>query len=237
MSAPILAIGAHPDDLELGIGGLLHKLTQHGHTVVILDLTRGEMGTNGTPELRLQEAARAAEILGVSERVNAGLPDGAVANSTEQQRVVIPFIRRYRPAMIFAPNSPDRHPDHAAACDLVRDANYFSGLSKIDTGQERYRAPRLYFYHPYTEESLPGMVVDISGHYEAKMASLQAYASQFYNPEHEKQPTKIASKSFWDSIGVRAAYWGSRIGAEHGEALYGPGPLAMDLPPGLEQAS
>jgi len=233
MTVDVLAIGAHPDDLELGVGGLLHKLCQQGRRVVILDLTRGEMGTHGTPELRLAEAARAAEILGVAERVNAGLPDGAVANTTEQQRRVIPFIRQYRPSVLLATMTPDRHPDHAAAHALARDANYFSGLGKIDTGQERYRTPRVFYYHPYTEETAPSMVVDISGHMQAKMEALRAHASQFYNPNARQAPTRIASKEFWESIQTRAAYWGSRISAAHGEALYTDGPLALDWPPGL----
>lgn len=233
MTVDVLAIGAHPDDLELGVAGLLHKLCQRGRRVVILDLTRGEMGTNGTPELRLEEAARAAEILGVAERVNAGLPDGALANTVEQQRQIIPFIRQYRPSVLLATMAHDRHPDHAAAHALARDANYFSGLGKIDTGQERYRTPRVFYYHPYTEETVPPLVVDISGHMEAKMEALRAYATQFYNPESGQEPTRIASKEFWESIQTRAAYWGSRISVAHGEALYTDGPLGVDLPPGL----
>lgn len=234
MSFDVLAIGAHPDDLELGIGGLLHKLTQHGYRVAILDLTRGEMGTNGTPEQRLEEAHAAARILGVEDRVNAGLPDGAVANTTEQQRAVIPFIRKYRPKMLFATMTPDRHPDHAAAHALVRDANFFSGLAKIDTGQEPYRTPRAYYYHPYTEAETPSLIVDITGHMDAKLESLRAHASQFHQPGQEKRPTRIASKEFWDSIETRAAYWGARINAAHGEALYSLDLIGTDLPPGLE---
>ncbi len=233
MKTDVLAVGAHPDDLELGVGGVLHKLCQRGYRVVILDLTRGEMGTNGTPELRLEEAAQAAKILGVAERVNAGLPDGAVANTLEHQRKVIPYIRQYRPDILLATMTPDRHPDHAAAHALVRDANYFSGLGKIDTGHERYRTPRVFYYHPYTEETTPSLVVDISDHMEAKMASLRAHASQFYTPGSAQEPTRIASKEFWDSIQTRAAYWGTRIARPYGEALYTDGPLAVDLLPGL----
>jgi N-acetylglucosamine malate deacetylase 1 len=233
VSVDVLAVGAHPDDVELGIGGLLHKLSQQGHRIVLLDLTRGEMGTRGTPELRMQEAAKAAEVLGVAERAQAGLPDGGVANTQEQQRRVIPFLRQFRPKVLLFPNEPDRHPDHAAAHALLRDANYFAGLAKIDTQQEPYRCPRSYCYHPYTEETMPSVVIDIGAHFEAKMKALQAYASQFYNPEFEGGDTKIASKEFWGSIQTRAAYWGSRIQADYAEALYADGPIAVDTLPGL----
>lgn len=233
MSVDVLAIGAHPDDVELGIGGLLHKLVQSGRSVAILDLTRGEMGTRGTPEVRAQEAAAAAKILGIAHRDNAGLPDGGIANITEQQKKLIPFIRKYRPAVILAPMSPDRHPDHQAAHALVRDANFLSGLERVDTGQERYRTPQLYFYHPYFEHAMPSWIVDISDHFSIKMDALRAYASQFHNPSSPGTETFISSKSFWDSIQTRAAYWGSRIGAAYGEALYADGPVRLDGLPGL----
>ncbi len=229
MSMDVLAVGAHPDDLEIGVGGLLHQLTRRGLHIAMLDLTRGEMGTRGTPELRAREADAAARLLGVSIRENAGLPDGAVANTTEQQRAVIPFIRKHRPRLILAPMSPDRHPDHAAAHHLVYDANYFSGLARIDTGQEPYRCSAIWYYHPYTESAIPLFVVDISEDYEAKVAALRAHASQFFNPDFDGPPTYISSKVFWDSIHTRAAYWGSRIGARYGEALYADAPVRMDV--------
>ena len=233
MKVDLLAVGAHPDDLELGVGGLLHKLCARGLSVAIVDLTRGELGTRGTPELRAEEAAAAARVLGIAHRENAGIPDGGVANTTEQQRLLIPFIRKYRPAVLLGPMTPDRHPDHAAAHGVVKDGNYFSGLAKIDTGQAPYRVPRVYHYHPYGEESPPPLVVDITDHMAAKLEALRAYGSQFHNPEFSGGETMIASKSFWDSIEARARYWGSRIGCLYGEALYTDGPAGLDLPPGL----
>ncbi len=237
MSMDVLAIGAHPDDLEIGVGGLLHQLARRGLRVAMLDLTRGEMGTRGTPELRADEADAAARLLGVSIRENAGLPDGAIANTREQQRAVIPFIRRHRPRLMLAPMSPDRHPDHAAAHGLVYNANYFSGLARIDTGQEPYRCPALWYYHPYSESAMPTFVVDISEDYEAKTAALRAHASQFFNPDFDGPPTYISSEAFWESIHTRAAYWGSRIGARYGEALYADAPVRMDIAYHIQQIS
>ncbi len=231
MSVDVLAIGAHPDDVELGVGGLLHKLVSRGKSVAVLDLTQGELGTRGTPEQRLREAQEASRLLGIAARDNAGLPDGAIANTAEQQRRLIPFIREYRPQVILAPMSVDRHPDHHAAHRLVLDANYLAGLERIDTGQARHRATHLYYYHPYAESAMPTFIVDISEHFEAKMAAVRAHESQFYNPNGTEPETYISSKAFWESIEKRAAYWGSRINAAYGEALYADGPVRLDLLP------
>jgi N-acetylglucosamine malate deacetylase 1 len=236
--ADILAVGAHPDDVEIGIGGILHKLSAAGYRVAILDLTRGEMGTRGTVEERAEEAAEAARILGAVARENAELPDGALANNTDQQRVIIPFIRKYRPQLLISPMTPDRHPDHIAAHGLVRDANFYAGLQRIETGQERYRIPKVLFYTPYYDfEISPHFVVDITGHLEAKLDALRAFKSQFHNPDHKGPATLISSKEFWNTITARAVYWGSRAGVIHAEPLYAQGLAALDLPPGLEKTS
>lgn len=233
----VLAIGAHPDDVELGIGGTLHKLAQRGLSIAIVDLTRGEMSSRGTVDERALEAAAGARELGVAHRENAGLPDGAVANTTEYQRVVIPFIRKYRPRVLFATMTGDRHPDHHAAHHLVRDAAYFSGLAKIETGHEPFRPGRAYYFHPYYEVNPPQLIVDVSEHFEAKLASLRAHASQFFNPAYQGRTTHISSAEFWHSIETRAAHWGAKIGARYGEALYTEGPAGVDVPPGLETNS
>ena len=233
MIVDVLAVGAHPDDVELGAGGLIHKWVQRGYTVGILDLTRGEMGTRGTAKERTEEAAEAARILGIAQRENVSLPDGGVANTHDQQLRVIPFIRACRPEVVLATMTPDRHPDHAAAHDLVRDAAYFSGLARIETGHEPWRPPTHYYYHPYTEHAIPSMIVDISDEFEIKLQALRAHASQFHNPHYDGKPTHISTLGFWESIRTRAAYWGSRIGVTHGEALYTVGPLALDSLAGL----
>lgn len=234
MNVDVLAVGAHPDDVELGVGGLIHKLTQRGLKVGILDLTRGEMGSRGTVEERAIEAARGAEIMGAVQRENAGLPDGAVANTHEQQMRVIPFLRRCRPRVLLATMDNDRHPDHRAAHALVRDAAYFSGLFRIETDAAPFRPQTIYYYHPYGEEAPPPFIVDISAHFDAKLEALRAHASQFHNPGHAGPATYISSAAFWETIRTRAAYWGSRIGVAYGEALYSCGPAAIDVPPGLE---
>lgn len=238
MVVDVLAVGAHPDDVELGVGGLLHKLSQHGHVVGILDLTRGEMGTRGTPDERAQEAAAAAEILGIARRENVGLPDGQLANTTEQQRKIIPLLRSFRARTLLLPQGRDRHPDHRSAYELVRDAAYFSGLAKIETGQEPYRPEFTYYYHPYYQDNAtPDFVVDISEHFEVKLAAVSAHASQFYNPDHPGKPTYISSKSFWDTIRVRAAYWGGRVNVAYGEPLSADLPVRLLTLPGLEVES
>ncbi len=230
----ILAIGAHPDDIELGCGGILAKLTRQEKNIVILDLTRGEMGTRGDAVQREKEACRAAEILGVSCRENAGLPDGGLSNTAAQQGAIIPFIRKYRPRILMVLMTPDRHPDHTAAHMLSRDANFFSGLKQIETGQEPWRAAHLYYYHPYTEFSgTPSCIVDISDTFELKMQSLRAYESQFHNPSFNGPPTFIATMEFWEGIEIRARFWGQRIGTKYGEPLYTDGPLRLDTLPGL----
>jgi bacillithiol biosynthesis deacetylase BshB1 len=234
VSVDLLAIGAHPDDAELGIGGMIHKLTRGGHEVALVDLTRGEMGSRGSGEERLAEATEAARILGVSSRECVGLPDSQLCNVSEQQRAIIPFIRKFRPRILMAPMNPDRHPDHMAAHDLVRDANYFSGLKRIDTGQEPYRAPSVYYFYPYEEsQSMPSFIIDVSDNFDTKLEALQAYASQFYNPAYKGAETRIASKAFWESVRTRAAYWGDRIGVTYGEPLFAKGLVGLDLPPGL----
>lgn len=234
MPADVLAIGAHPDDVELGCGGLLAKLSRQGHRVVMLDLTRGELGSRGDAEARAGEAAAAARILGVAGRDNAGLPDGGLANTTEQQRVIIPFIRKYRPQAILTLMAPDRHPDHAAAHALGRDANYYAGLQRIDTQQTPWRAPRIFYFHPYTEfAGVPPCVIDISDVFDVKIEALKAYASQFHNPDYPGPPTFIASKEFWDGIETRARFWGARIGTTYGEPLYADGPVPLETLPGM----
>jgi len=230
----VLAVGAHPDDVELGVGGTLHKLTQRAYAVGILDLTRGEMSTRGDIDERSVEAGNAAQVLGVARRENAGIVDGAVANTNELQLMVIPFIRSFRPKILIIPMADDRHPDHAAAHKLMLDAAFFAGVAKIETDQEPFRPQVIYYYHPYYESpSPPQLVVDISGSFDAKIAALQTHATQFYNPARPGPQTFVSSQAFWENIRTRAAYWGSRIGAAYGEPLYSEGPVGVVVPPGL----
>lgn len=250
----VLAIGAHPDDVEIGIGGTVRKLVLQGRRVGILDLSQGELASRGSVEERRAEAQRAAEILGVLRRQNAGLPDGGITNTTAQQHALIPFIRSFRPRVILAPMRDDRHPDHEAAHHLVRAADYFAGLVRLhsanqdsanqDSGNqnsgpesEPWRAPHMYFYAVHKEMAIPQLIVDVSGQFEDKLAALRAFRSQFHNPEYGGVETYVSSAGFWESIQQRAAYWGSRIGVAYGETLFSDGPIAVSTLPGIEEAS
>ncbi len=231
----VLAIGAHPDDVELGVGGILLTLAAQGHSIAVLDLTRGEAGSRGSAEERAVEAATAAEALGLKARENAHLPDGGLADTIEQREAVARIIRRFRPSIILSHAPHDRHPDHHAAHDLVRNANFMAGVSTFKTEDEPHRASRLYFYHPYSEvDTPPDLVVDISSQFDRKVEVLRAYRSQFHNPEYEGPATLVSSAGFWDAIRTRAAHWGNRIGVTYGEPLFTEGPIATKTLPGLE---
>lgn len=231
MSLDFLVIGPHPDDAEIGAGGTLALLAKRGLKTGILDLTLGELSTRGTVEERAEEAANAARALGVNTRENAGLPDGGLANTPEQRLVIIDLIRRLRPRVLVVPQAPDRHPDHTAAHTLCEEANFLAGLAKIKTEHAPHRAETVLFYHPYAQqESMPAFVQDISETFEAKLAALRCYQSQFHNPGYGGAQTFVSSPAFWEGISARAAYWGARIGVHHGEPFYARGPLALDIP-------
>ncbi|MFP6583413.1 MAG: bacillithiol biosynthesis deacetylase BshB1 [Candidatus Hydrogenedentota bacterium] len=228
MSVDVLAIGAHPDDVELGVGGTLLRLAEDGYRVGILDLTLGELSSRGTIEERMKEAQDASERLQVSIRHNAELPDGGLQNTPEQRLEVIPFIRMLKPKILLLHRKNDRHPDHRIASELARDANFFAGVSSIVTEEAPYRADHVYYYNPYTDDQTPPQVVmDISPVFAQKMDALSAYHSQFHNPNYAGAETLVASESFWAGIEKRAAYWGNRIGVEYGEPLYREGPMGI----------
>lgn len=236
MTVDVLVIGAHPDDADLGVGGLLCKLSDAGYRTAILDLTEGELSSRGTVAERREEAKEAAARLGVGIRRNARIPDGGVVNETEQRLALIHLLRELRPTILIAPQRPDRHPDHEAAHDLVRDAHFFSGVHGIDTGQPPHRARALYGYRAYLDtDDQPSHVVDVSDVFDRKLDALRAFRSQFHNPDYTGPETLIASPRFWDDITTRASYWGHRIGVRYGEPLYGTMPVAMHLPPELEE--
>lgn len=234
MKLDVLVIGPHPDDAELGAGGIILSLVARGQRVGILDLTRGEMGTRGNVDERRAEAEEAGKRLGVVVRRQAGLPDGGLANLQDQQRVLVPIIRELQPRVVLAPMHGDRHPDHEAAHFLVRDACYFSGLSRIAANAAPFRPEQVYFYSVYQDAVAPAGVFDISAVFEQKLHALRAYASQLHNPEYAGAQTYVASQAFWDSIADRARYWGSRIGVDYGEPVFADAPLKLVSLPGLE---
>lgn len=213
----------HPDDIELGCAGILIKQAAAGQAVGILDLTRGELGTRGTPEIRLQEAAEAAKIMGVCVRENANMRDGFFRNDEEHQMQLIPYIRRWRPDIVITNALEDRHPDHGRAGRLVADACFLAGLRRIATSydgkaQEAWRPKRV--FHMIQDRQLsPSFIVDISGVHGQKLEAIQAYHSQFHQPGSGEPETYISTHNFLEQIKYRDALMGKRIGTEFGEGL------------------
>lgn len=225
MKLDILVFGAHPDDAELGAGATIAKEISKGKKVGIVDLTRGELGTRGSAELRDKEAKKAAEILGVSVRENLEFSDGFFVNDKEHQLEVIRMIRKYQPEIVLCNAIEDRHIDHAKGSSLVSDACFLSGLIKIDTQfdgdgewQDPWRPKHVYHYIQWKNIE-PDFVVDVSGFIDKKVEAIMAYSSQFYNPKSEAPETPISSKNFVDSVSYRARDLGRIIGVECAEGF------------------
>ncbi len=223
MKLDILAFGAHPDDIELGAGGTIAKEISLGKKVGVVDLTRGELGTRGSAEIRDNEAARSAEILNLSVRENLAFADGFFINDKAHQTEVIKMIRKYRPEIILCNAVDDRHIDHPKGSKLVSDACFLSGLVKFDTQldgkqQEAWRPKRVYHYIQWKNLE-PDFVVDVSGFIDKKVESILAYSSQFYDPKSEEPETPISNKNFIDSVTYRARDLGRYINAEYAEGF------------------
>ncbi len=223
MNTDILAIGAHPDDVELGCGGTVALHAAAGRNIAILDLTRGELGTRGNAELRLEEAREAARILGVKERVNLALADGFFRNDRDSLLALAARIRQFRPRIILAPARSDRHPDHGRAAAMVKEAVFLAGLPKVETRlegnpQEPWRTPLLLHYiQDYYHR--PDIVVDISQYFEQKMKAVLAFRSQFHNPDSTEPETPISRPEFLEALKARAIEYGRAIGATYGEGF------------------
>jgi N-acetylglucosamine malate deacetylase 1 len=225
MKLDILAIGAHPDDVELGCGATLAKEIAKGKKVGVIDLTRGELGTRGTAETRDVEAADAAKILGVLVRDNMEFADGFFKNDTYHQLEIIKMIRKYRPEIVICNAVDDRHIDHGKGSKLVSDACFLSGLLKIDTKiedddrwQEPWRPKQVYHYIQW-KNLVPDLVVDVTGFMDKKITSVLAYKTQFYDATSKEPETPISSKNFTDSIVYRARDLGRLVGVEHAEGF------------------
>lgn len=220
----ILVLSVHPDDAELGCAGTILKHIALGKKVGIVDLTRGELGTRGSAEIRAQEAAASAKILGLSARENLGLPDGFFENAKEHQLKVIAAIRKYQPQIIITNAYHDRHPDHGRASDLVEASAFLSGLRKIETSangevQEPWRAGLL--LHFIQDEYIkPDIVIDVTDYWDKKIESIHAFGSQFFNPNWENEPqTYISSPEFIQVIEARAREFGKVINAKYAEGF------------------
>jgi len=223
MKLDILAFGAHPDDVELGCGATIAKEIALGKKVGIVDLTRGELGTRGSAELRDLEAKNAAEILGVSVRENLRFADGFFTNDKAHQLEIIKMIRKYKPEIVLCNAIDDRHIDHSKGSDVVSDACFLSGLLKIETKigeelQEKWRPKQVYHYIQWKNIS-PDFVVDVTGFIEKKQNAVLAYASQFFDPNSKEPETPITSKNFIESIHYRARDLGRLIGVDFAEGF------------------
>ncbi|MDN3688444.1 bacillithiol biosynthesis deacetylase BshB1 [Cyclobacterium jeungdonense] len=223
MKLDILAIAAHPDDAELSCSGTLASHVTKGYKVGILDLTRGEMGTRGTPELRIKEAGKAAEMLNVSVRENLGFQDVFFEDNKEHQVAIARVLRTYRPEIVLANAVSDRHPDHGKGGSLASHACFVSGLRKLETEkdgkqQEAWRPKFIYHYiqNNYIE---PDLVVDISSHWETKINSILAFQSQFYDPDSKEPESFISRPDFLDFIEARSREMGHKINVKYGEGF------------------
>lgn len=234
MKLDILALAAHPDDTELCCGGTLAALARQGKKIGVIDFTRGEMGTRGTPEQRLEEATAAADIVGLEVRKNLRLPDTNIQNSRENQLKIIRQIRTYRPQVCLVGAPSDRHPDHGQGTQLALDAIFYSGLTKIETtdaegrAQDRWRPSHILHYmqdRPFE----PDIVFDISDTFEIKKEAILAFETQFNVADPDDEPDSyISSTQFFKGIEARARHYGHLIGAIYGEPFkYYNGPLPM----------
>ena len=223
MKLDILAIGAHPDDVELGCGATIAKEISLGKKIGILDLTRGELGTRGSADIRDIEAKNSSKILGVDVRENLAFADGFFVNDKEHQLEIIKIIRKYKPTIVLCNAVEDRHIDHPKGSELVSNACFLSGLSKIETEiggvrQEAWRPKQVYHFIQWKNLE-PDFVVDVSDFIEIKMNAVKAYSSQFYNPNSKEPSSPISSKNFLDSVKYRAQDLGRIIGVEYAEGF------------------
>ena len=223
MKLDILAVGAHPDDVELGCGATIAKEISLGKKVGILDLTRGELGTRGSGEIRDKESSDAAKILKVEVRENLAFSDAFFVNDKAHQREVIKIIRKYKPNIVLCNAIDDRHIDHGKGSKLVSDACFLSGLRKIETevdgkNQEAWRPKHVYHYIQWKNIE-PDFVVDVSGFINKKTEAIKAYASQFYDPNSKEPTSPIATKTFLESIEYRAKDLGRLISVDYAEGF------------------
>ncbi len=224
MKVDILAFGAHPDDIELGCGGSIALAIAQGKTVGMVDLTRGELGTRGSAEIRKQEAMNAAELLQVSFRKNLEFRDAFFINDEEHQLAVIHQIRTYQPSIVLCNAIDDRHIDHGKGSQLVSDACFLAGLQKIETQDEEGKPqqpwrPQYVYHYIQWKEITPDFVVDISAHLDTKIASIEAYSSQFFDPISNEPSTPISSKNFIESVRYRAQNLGRLSNVEAAEGF------------------
>jgi N-acetylglucosamine malate deacetylase 1 len=228
MPVDVLAIAAHRDDVELTCAGTLLRAVDARQRTGILDLTAGETGTRGSAEMRAQEAERAAEVLGVSERRNAGLPDAHLQNTDQMRRVVVEHIRHFAPRVVILPYAVGRHPDHRRASELGRDACFLAGLAKYDAAGSPHRPFKILYALSYREDPVkPTFVVDITPQFERKMAAIRCYASQFDGAKAAGEifPT---GQDLYSLVETQNAHYGSLIRTRYGEPFFTDETMAVD---------
>lgn len=226
MKLDVLAIGVHPDDVELGCSGTLINEIKQGKKAGIVDLTQGELGTRGTVETRYAEAASAAAVMGIHVRENLKMRDGFFVNDEAHKLLLIKTIRKYQPEVVLANALEDRHPDHGRAGKLIAEACFLAGLIRIETTddqgvpQERWR-PKYVLHYIQDRLQEPDLLVDISDVFEQRMKAVEAYSTQFYNPDMETDgpTTYISTPDFRDSVVARARMMGKRIGVKYAEGF------------------
>jgi len=230
----VLAVFSHPDDAELAMAGTLLKLKMLGYRTGVLDMTRGEMGTRGTPEIRAKESLAAARVMGLDARLNLELPDGHVSVNDEARSAMVRVLRAHRPKVLFTSYWDDPHPDHAATCRIVREAARLATMKRYDeaAGLEVVKMPSI-AHAVYSRLVVPSFIVDVSDCLEGKMSAIRAHASQFYSAESKEPTTRIAAKGFLQDLEWRLRYYGSLIGVNAGEPFYVREALNVDDPVAL----
>jgi bacillithiol biosynthesis deacetylase BshB1 len=232
MKLDALAIGAHPDDVELSVSGTLIKLAELGYRVGVVDMVRGELGSRGTPAIRAREAKASAKIMGLSVRENLKLKDGSIFDTPEARLRVVRVLRKYRPELVFTHYWDDRHPDHIYTSRIVAQACYLSGLAKIDTKQDRFRPGRIcYFMIPHTLQ--PSFYVDITSQFKRKMEAVKAFQSQLFDPKSLEPQTYLSIPQFLPALESLNRYYGTLIQRTYAEAFYCKEALAIDDPVGF----
>ncbi|MGH9972021.1 MAG: bacillithiol biosynthesis deacetylase BshB1 [Pyrinomonadaceae bacterium] len=226
MSSPqaeldVLAVFSHPDDAELSVAGTLLKMKSLGYRTGVADMTRGEMGTRGNPEIRAKEALAAARVMDLDVRLNLEHPDGHIWPTEESRQAMVRIIRSYRPRVVLTPHWDDPHPDHANTCRIVREAARLATMARYDpeANQQPVKMPAI-MHSVFSRLVVPSFVVDVSDFVEGKMSAIKAHASQFYKAESKEPTTRISEEGFLDQIEFRMRYFGSLVGVRAGEAFY-----------------
>jgi bacillithiol biosynthesis deacetylase BshB1 len=225
----VLVFSPHPDDAELGCGGMLASLPPRGLSFGIVDLTQGEMATRGTPEIRAREAREAARILGARFRETLDLGDGGLRTDRAAELRVVEAVRRARPRIVLAPLSADRHPDHARAGRLVPEAAWYAGLAKLETGIPPHRPDQVLYYATYVLVT-PTFLVDVSATFATKVEALRAYRSQFHDPNSLEPATYVSSKGFFEGVEARARALGRIANVEYAEGFVSNAPPTLADP-------